>query len=87
MESYYAGVESRSHSFILERRMKDEGIVCEITYMPRQIMTDLCNLGVKFKDEYLNQAIDIIRHSGLPGCKLYREIVRPEGNYYYDVHI
>ncbi|HHX17489.1 MAG TPA: DUF3343 domain-containing protein [Clostridium sp.] len=87
MEYYYAGVEIRSHAFILERRMKDEGIKCEITYMPRELMTELCNLGVKFKYEDLKKAIDLIRRLGLPGCKLYKEVITPDRIYYYDIHI
>ncbi|MDQ2085968.1 DUF3343 domain-containing protein [Herbivorax sp. ANBcel31] len=87
MEYYYAGVEVRSHAFILERRMKDEGVSCEITYMPREIMTDLCNLGVKFQYADLNKSIDLIRRSGLPECKVYKEVITPERAYYYDINI
>lgn len=85
MENYYVGLETRSHAFLLERRMKNEGIACEITYMPREIMTDLCNMGVRFKDSVLTEAINLLRYSGLPGLKLYREVTRPEGHYYYEV--
>lgn len=86
MEYYYVGLESRSHAFLLERRMKDQGMTtCEITYMPRDIMIDLCNMGVRFRESELSHAIDILRRSGLPGCKLYREIVRPDRYYYHEI--
>ena len=50
MVCYYVGLESKSHVFLLEQRMIDEGIVCDITYMPRNIMIDLCNMGLKFHE-------------------------------------
>lgn len=85
MTWYYVGLESRSHAFLLNDRMKNQGIVCEITYMPRDIMTDLCNMGVKFAEVELRRAEELLRRIGLPGCKLYIEITRPEGYYYYEV--
>lgn len=54
---YYVGLESRTHAFLLEHRMKSEGMkTCEITYMPREIMIDLCNIGVRFKENELPKA-------------------------------
>jgi hypothetical protein len=65
--------------------MKNEGIECELTYMPRVIMTDLCNMGVKFADTELPMAFDTIRRSGLPGCRIYKEIVTHAGYDYAEV--
>lgn len=87
MDYYYAGVEIRSHAFILERTMKDKGIKCEITYMPRELMTELCNLGVKFQHEHLEESTDLLRRLALPGCKVYKEVITPDRIYYYDIHI
>lgn len=85
MGFYYTLLQSRSHAFILEQRMKNNGVRCELTYMPREIMKDLCNLGLKFTDEEFHQALGVIRRSGLPGCKLYKEFVSPEGSTFSEV--
>lgn len=85
MTWYYVGLESRSHAFLLERRMKNEGIACEITYMPRDIMIDLCNMGVKFEEAELEKALGVLRRSGLPGCRLYVEYVQPDKFEYLEV--
>ncbi len=82
---YYVALMSRSHVFLLERRLKNEGIPCELTYMPREVMIDLCNMGIRLEEYILPQALAVIRRSGLPGCKVYQEIVSPEGYAYYQV--
>lgn len=88
MEYYYVGLESRTHAFLLEQRMKSEGMkTCEITYMPRDIMIDLCNMGLKFRDSELPQAIGVLRRFNLQGLKLYKEIVRPDRYYYHEISI
>ncbi len=87
MTNYYVGLDSRSHAFLLERRMKNEGIECEITFVPREVMNDLCNMGVRFNESLLPEAISLLRRCGLPGCRLYKEIVKPEGFYYYEIQI
>lgn len=77
MNNYYAAPETRSHAFLLERRLKDEGVMCEIAFMPRQIMTSLCNMGVRFDESQYFSAIPVLRRCGLPGCKLYKETIFP----------
>ncbi|NJD04199.1 MAG: DUF3343 domain-containing protein [Ruminiclostridium sp.] len=78
-------LQSRSHAFILNHRMKNEGIGCELTYMPREIMKDLCNLGVRFDERELPKALNIIRIAGLPGCRLYSETVEPHQCRYEEI--
>lgn len=85
MVNYYATVETRSHAFLLERRMKDEGVACEIASIPRQLMEDLCNIGVKFSEMALPMAIGVIKRSGLPGSKVYKEVVYPDYCQYFEV--
>ncbi|NMB34222.1 MAG: DUF3343 domain-containing protein [Clostridium sp.] len=86
MEYYYVGLMSRSYAFFLERRMKNEGMKSsEITFMPREIMTDSCNMGVRFKDSELPQAAGVLRTSGFPGIRVFREITRPDRHYYHEV--
>ncbi|OPZ90333.1 MAG: hypothetical protein BWY74_02362 [Firmicutes bacterium ADurb.Bin419] len=87
MTNYYVGLESRSHAFLLERRMKNDGIECEITFVPRDIMNDLCNMGVRFDESVLPKAISLLRRCGLPGCRLYKEVIRPDIINYYEVQI
>ncbi len=87
MTNYYVGLESRSHAFLLERRMKNEGIKCEISFVPREVMNDLCNMGIKFEENVLTMAVNLLRRCGLPGCRLYRETVMPYGFIYSEVQI
>lgn len=87
MVNFYVALESRSHAFLLERRMKNEGIKCEISFLPREVMNDLCNMGIKFDESVLPEAINLLRYCGLPGCSLYKEIVTPDGYIYTEVQI
>lgn len=85
MTFYYTVLQSRSHAFILERRMKEEGIPCELAYMPRQILRDLCNMGVKFAESDFGRATNIIRRSGLPGVKVFMETINPRESLYTEI--
>jgi len=87
MTNYYVALESRSHAFLLERRMKKEGIKCEISFVPREIMSDLCNMGIKFDESEYLKSISLLRACGLPGCKLYKETVMPDEFLYDEVQI
>jgi len=72
---YYVGLESRTHAFLLEHRMKSEGMkTCEITYMPREIMIDLCNIGVRFKENELPKAIELLRRFNLQGLNFTKRL-------------
>ena len=70
----YISVPARSQSFLVERRIKNEGLYCEITYMPREIMTELCNMGVRFDESILINVLDVLRRSGIPSLKVFREL-------------
>jgi hypothetical protein len=85
MERYYVAFQTRSQAFLMEQRLKNEGIACELTYMPREIMRDLCNMGVRFGDSQYEKAVQVIRRSGLPGCRIYKETVYPKGSKYTEV--
>jgi len=82
MAYYYVALQSKTHAFLLENRLMAERIQCEITYMPRQIMMDLCNLGVKVHENYLQQALQILKNCGLPGIKVYLEIITSDNSSY-----
>jgi len=84
---YYVALISRTHAFLLERRMKSDGILCELTYMPREIMYDLCNMGVRFEENVLTKALNELRRCGLPGCRLFKEVILPNQNQYFEVQI
>jgi hypothetical protein len=87
MINYYVALASRSHAFLLERRMKSEGIECEVSFVPREIMSDLCNMGVRFGESQFPLAINVLRQCGLPGCRLYMEIMEPYESKYCEVEI
>lgn len=87
MGYYYVGLETRSHAFLLERRMKSDGIECEITFMPRELMLDLCNLGVRFKEEEYARAVSMIRRSGLPGCRVYKQVASHDSYSYQEIQV
>lgn len=73
MDYCYVAVPMRSQAFLVERRLKLDGLNCEITYMPREIMTDLCNMGVRFDCNLLLNALSLIRGYGIPGLRVYTE--------------
>lgn len=87
MVNYYVALMSRSHAFLLERRLKNEGVICELAFMPREIMFDLCNMGVMFRECELHKALPVLRRSGLPGCRLFREVLDSEGSIYQEMQI
>lgn len=87
MTYYYVAFSTRSQAFLLERRLKAEGVPCELSYMPREIMTDLCNMGVRFDERDFRRAANSITRSGIPGCRLYKEVMEAERNYYVEVEI
>lgn len=87
MSRYYTLLQSRSHAFILGNRFRIEGVPCELTYMPREIMKDLCNMGVRFAECDFARAMNVIRRSGLPSCKVYQEIIKPNGSSYLEIGI
>ena len=75
MTYYYIALATKSHAFYLEQKMRMENIQCELAYMPREIMTDLCNMGVKIPEFELSRAASAVNRCGLPGCRFYKEIV------------
>lgn len=87
MVNYYVGLDSRTHAFLLERRMKNEGIECEVSFVPREVMNDLCNMGIKFDESVFERALSLLRRCGLPGCRLYKEVVNSDGYIYSEVPI
>lgn len=87
MTRYYVLTISRSSSFLLERRFSMEGINCEITYIPRELTSDLCNMGLRFYESEFSKAINVIQRSGLPGCKVFMEILDQYGSRYQEVPI
>lgn len=87
MIQYYTLLQSRSHAFILSSRFKISNVPCELTYMPREIMKDLCNMGVKFSEDNYTRAMNVIANSGLPGVKVYKEITTANSVRYIEVRI
>jgi hypothetical protein len=83
---YYTLVQSKSHAFLLESRFRQEGIQCELTNVPRNIVTDLCSLGIRFTDADPDAALDVVRRCRLPGCKVFREVRNGGGILYEEVY-
>lgn len=84
MTNFYVAFQTRSQAFLLERRLKCEGIECELAFVPREIMRDLCNLGVKFSESEYRRAVNAIRKAGIPGCRVYKEVVNPNNCQYLE---
>lgn len=87
MISYYIALQTKSHALLLERRLKQQGIKCELAFMPRPIMKDLCNMGIKLPEGYFDYAVPVIKCSGLPGFRVYKEILTSTGGNYIEVKI
>ena len=84
---YYTLLQSRAQAFLLERRLKSEGIECELSYMPKAIILDLCNMGVKFEEKVFTKAVSAIRRAAIPGSRLYKEIKYPDRCEYVEVSL
>lgn len=87
MEYCYVAVPARSQAFLVERRLKLDGLYCEITYMPREIMTDLCNMGVRFDLTLLDSALEVLRRSGIPSIRVFKEEKYPTHSEYILVEL
>lgn len=87
MVFYIAAPQSKTHAFLLERKLKVAGIPCDLTYVPRPVSTGVCNMGVKFAEIYYEKAINVIRVSGLPGCRVFRETINANSSSYYEVKL
>lgn len=85
MAYYYVALQSKTHAFLLENRLMVDRISCEITYMPRQIMTDVCNLGVRFAESDLTKALQIIKNCGLPSIRVYLEVISSDSSSYIEI--
>lgn len=85
MSCFYTALQTKSQAFLLERRLRGEGVPCELVFMPREIMRDLCSMGVKFDESVFSSAIQVIKRSGLPGCRVYKEFLAPRGGQYVEM--
>lgn len=87
MTYYYVILQSKSHAFILERRMKQQGMDCDLVFIPRPIMKELCNMGVRFDEYNFYRAVDSIRNCGLPGFRVYAETLHPDSAEYVELNL
>lgn len=87
MVNYYVALQTKSHALLLEQRLKQQKIKCELAFMPRPIMNDLCSMGVKLREAVFNTALPVIRGCGLPGLRIYRETVNPKGSQYDEIKL
>ncbi|HEX9061572.1 MAG TPA: putative Se/S carrier-like protein, partial [Clostridia bacterium] len=71
-----------SQVLLLEKRLKSENVVCELTYVPREVMLDVCNMGIRFKNSEMEKAMAVINRSGLPGISIFIETPGPDGSTY-----
>lgn len=74
MSNCYILMQTKSHAILLERRLKNKDILCEISYIPRTLSSDICNIALKLPESELRIAGEVLKRSGLPGYKVYREI-------------
>lgn len=85
--NYYVALQTKSQAFVLEQRMKAAGVPCELTYMPREIMKDLCNMGVKINNTNFDSAAVVLKYSGLPGYKVFKETIFSTGCSYMEIGV
>ena len=87
MVYYYAATLSKAHALHLDQKLKAAGIQCELSYIPRPVSAGVCNMGVKFSQHHFKDAIETIKASGLPGCKVYMEQINENNCSYFEVKI
>lgn len=85
MTQYYVTLQTKSHAFLLERRMKQMGIKCSLVFLPREIMKDLCSMGVSFYEDESRKAIEAVKNSGLPDFKVYKAITLQDSTKYMEI--
>ncbi|NLK86313.1 MAG: DUF3343 domain-containing protein [Clostridiaceae bacterium] len=84
MNQYIAVPQSKTHAFLLAERLKNAGVTCSICYIPAQISNGPCSMGVRFSEKYFIICRRVIRESGLPGCRLYKEVINANASEYYE---
>ncbi len=87
MVFYFVVPQSKTHAFLLERKFKEAGIPCDMTYIPRPITSGLCNMGVKFAEIHYRNALNVLKTLGFPGCKIYMETINADSSVYYEMNI
>lgn len=87
MNHYIAVPQSKTHAFLLAERLKTAGVLCGICYVPGQISNGPCSMGVKFGEKYLASGKRVIKESGLPGCRLFKEVIDTNSSEYYEIAI
>ncbi len=60
---------------MLEQRLRAEGAACEISYTPREISSDICNMGLKVPEHELQHVLRIAQSSGFTDIMVYEETV------------
>jgi hypothetical protein len=85
MNHYIAVPQSKTHAFLLAERLRTAGVTCGICYIPRQISSGPCSMGVKFSEKYAACGRRVIRESGLPGCRLFLEVIHANNSEYHEV--
>jgi len=71
----YISFTIHTHAFLIERSLKQNSIPCEMTYLPRDIIPEPCNLGVRFDEYYTEYVKAILRQSKIPKMRMYKEVV------------
>lgn len=84
---YYTVLKSKSHAFMLDNRLRTQQIGSELAYIPRELINDMCSMGVRFKEADLSAAVEAIKNLGLPGVRVYKEVMQPGGCQYIEVQI
>ena len=85
MKQFYVALETKSQAFLLERRMEIAGVTSEMSFLPRDIMNDLCNMGLKIQPCHMDEAMEVLRMCGLPGFKVYEEQIFPNHSEYREL--
>jgi hypothetical protein len=87
MNQYIAVPQSRTHAFLLAERLRAAGVSCGICFIPGQISSGPCSMGVRFSEKHIISGKKVIRESGLPGLRLYMEEINANSSEYHEVMI
>lgn len=69
MEFYYCILETRNQVFLIEKRLKAKGILCQLEHVSPSLTKNLCNLAIKFNRFNFKEVSSIVSMLNFPGYK------------------
>lgn len=66
-------------------RVQENSVACYDEFTG-SIRTGVCNMGVKIAEKNYTDAVNVIRRSGLPGCRIFMETLNADSSAYYEMN-